>query len=62
VVANALTTGDHLLRTLGQGYWPVAGVDLMLLATASVAGCIAFRLGRMADECDSAPLAEPGHA
>lgn len=62
VVANALTTGDHLLRTVSAGYWPVAGVDLMLLATASVAGCIAFRLGRMADECDSAPLAEPGHA
>ena len=32
VVLNAVTTGDHLGRTLMAGYWPVAGVDLMLLA------------------------------
>ena len=42
---NWATTGDHLLRTLGQGYWPVAGLDLALLAVASVAVLTACRLG-----------------
>jgi uncharacterized iron-regulated membrane protein len=37
VVLNWLTTGDHLLRTVARGYWPVAGFDLALLATAGVA-------------------------
>lgn len=31
---NWLTTGDHLLKTISQRYWPVAGLDLMLLLTA----------------------------
>ena len=48
VVANAVTTGDHLGRTLAAGYWPVAGVDLSLLATAAVAILAAGRLGRRA--------------
>lgn len=47
-VLNWITTGDHLLRTLGQGYWPVAGVDLSLLAAAMIAGSVAVRLGRKA--------------
>ena len=34
---NWITTGDHLLRTIGQGYWPVAGVDLFMLAGAVLA-------------------------
>ena len=46
VVLNALTTGDHLLATLGRGYWPVAGLDLALLATAGVAAWAARRLRR----------------
>lgn len=37
VLLNWITTGDHLLRTIGTGYWPVAGVDLSLLSTAAVA-------------------------
>lgn len=41
---NWVTTGDHLLKTLGDGYWPVAGVDLFMLAGALVAGLTARRL------------------
>ncbi|MFM2346421.1 MAG: hypothetical protein RL654_1174 [Pseudomonadota bacterium] len=38
VALNALTTGDHLVKTVFTGpYWPVAGVDLSLLATAGMA-------------------------
>jgi len=36
-VLNGVTTGDHLLKTLLDGYWPVAGMDLLLLAGAGVA-------------------------
>lgn len=41
VLLNWVTTGDHLLQTVGLtgagAYWPVAGVDLSLLTAASVA-------------------------
>lgn len=46
VLLNGLTTGDHLLRTLGNGYWPVAGVDLFLLAAAALAFLVSRRLAR----------------
>lgn len=46
VLLNWITTGDHLLRTIGTGYWPVAGVDLSLLATATAAVFAARRLGQ----------------
>ncbi len=46
---NWVTTGDHLLRTLLTApYWPVAGVDLALLATAALAMLAARKLGRRA--------------
>lgn len=48
VVANAVTTGDHLGRTLSTGYWPVAGVDLSLLALAGVSLWAARKLSRRA--------------
>ena len=48
VVLNAVTTGDHLVKTLAQGYWPVAGVDLVLLATAALAAGAARHLRRRA--------------
>lgn len=48
VVLNWLTTGDHLLRTISEGYWPVAGVDLMLLLAAAVAAYSAVRLQKRA--------------
>ncbi|MFT3954510.1 MAG: PepSY-associated TM helix domain-containing protein [Piscinibacter sp.] len=41
---NWATTGDHLLRTIGAGYWPVAGLDLALLASAAIAVLAARRL------------------
>ena len=44
VVLNAVTTGDHLGRTLSAGYWPVAGVDLMLLVFTFVAVIAARKL------------------
>jgi uncharacterized iron-regulated membrane protein len=43
---NWATTGDHLVRTLSAGHWPVAGVDLSLLATAVLATLVARRLWR----------------
>ncbi len=44
---NALTTGDHLIKTVfTDPYWPVAGVDLSLLASAGIALWAARRLAR----------------
>lgn len=37
VALNAVTTGDHLVRTIGKGMWPVAGMDLMLMLCAAAA-------------------------
>ena len=45
VVLNWLTTGDHLVKTVfTQTYWPVAGVDLSLLATAALSVYAARKL------------------
>lgn len=44
VLLNWVTTGDHLLKTLGELYWPVAGVDLSLLVTAGLAVWAARKL------------------
>lgn len=46
VLLNWVSTGDHLLKTLGQGYWPVAGLDLALLAGAVIALLAARKLQR----------------
>ena len=54
VLLNWATTGDHLLKTLGQGYWPVAGLDLALLASAAIALFAARRLRRREQGRDSA--------
>lgn len=43
---NAWLTGDHLLKTLAQPYWPVAGMDLALLVVSLVAAGAARRLRR----------------
>jgi len=43
-VLNATTTGDHLVATLARRYWPVAGVDMVLVATALVAALSGRRL------------------
>jgi len=46
VLLNWLTTGDHLIKTLGEGSLAVAGVDLILLASAAVAVWTAQALQR----------------
>lgn len=48
VLLNWITTGDHLLRTLSTGYWPVAGIDLALLASAVIAFLASRALKRRA--------------
>jgi hypothetical protein len=64
VVLNALTTGDHLGRTLGAGYWPVAGVDLMLLVAAGTAAVAARKLQQCSCQprTETSGLEEPEHA
>ncbi|WP_399678592.1 PepSY-associated TM helix domain-containing protein [Xenophilus sp.] len=64
VLLNWLTTGDHLARTVFiDTYWPVAGVDLFLLASAALAAGAARRLGRRAAAgVRPAPRAEAAHA
>lgn len=59
VVLNGLTTGDHLLVTLGAGYWPVAGLDLALLATSAIAIAAARQLARR--ERAAPASAHPAH-
>lgn len=46
VVLNAFGTGDHLLHTVTSGMWPVAGMDLMLLAGAAASILAARKLKR----------------
>ena len=62
VLSNWATTGDHLWRTIGAGYWPVAGVDLMLLATVVVAAFTAHRLKQRASVPAARIEAETTHA
>ena len=46
---NWITTGDHLLRTLSHRYlWPVAGMDMLLLAGAALGVLASVRLSRHA--------------
>ncbi|MEB1529339.1 PepSY-associated TM helix domain-containing protein [Xanthomonas sp. WHRI 7945] len=58
VALNWITTGDHLVRTLAAGYWPVAGIDLFLLSSATLAFVAARRLGRRARVAQPRSLAE----
>lgn len=59
VILNWVTTGDHLLKTLGSGYWPVAGVDLALLVTAGIAVQAARILRRREGTVAAAAAAVP---
>lgn len=44
---NWATTGDHLIKTVfTDTYWPVAGVDLSLLAVAALGAWAAGKLAR----------------
>lgn len=63
VLLNWITTGDHLLRTLRDLYWPVAGMDLALLVTAAFALFAARRLRRRAEMPSTETIPhEPAHA
>ena len=57
VVLNWVTTGDHLLRTLARGYWPVAGMDLFILAGGMVAILAALKLRRRVQHAGQGRLA-----
>lgn len=46
VAANAISTGDHLGRTITRGDWAVAGTDLVLLTTAALAAFATRRLAQ----------------
>ncbi|WP_354443841.1 PepSY-associated TM helix domain-containing protein [Ottowia thiooxydans] len=54
VALNAITTGDHLFRTLRRGDWQVAGVDLTLLVSAAIFAWAARRISRSSRETGSA--------
>lgn len=46
VLLNWITTGDHLLKTWGEGLYAVGGMDIMLLIGAGIALMAARRLRR----------------
>jgi hypothetical protein len=48
VLLNWITTGDHLLKTIGRGYWPVASIDLVLLGSTALALVAARKLRQRA--------------
>ena len=62
-IANWATTGDHLLRTIADGYWPVAGVDAVLLVTAGAAAYTASRLSARSQSRarTTSAVREPAH-
>lgn len=60
VALNWATTGDHLIRTIGELYWPVAGLDLALLASAGLAA-IAARMLKQREQI-KAPSIASAHA
>jgi len=62
VLLNWLTTGDHLVKTLAEPYWPVAGVDLFLLASAGIAALAARKIRRKAKETAHARPGKPTEA
>jgi len=64
VMLNWVTTGGHLLRTLSASYWPVAGVDLFMLAGAGVALSAARKLKQRAQRVSAVQpnSSGPAHA
>ncbi|WP_425408161.1 PepSY-associated TM helix domain-containing protein [Hyphococcus sp.] len=49
VILNWVTTSDHLFASAGRDLWSVAGMDLVLLASAGAAAFAAMRLQRRTD-------------
>jgi uncharacterized iron-regulated membrane protein len=61
VALNWASTGDHLGKTLREGYWPVAAFDLALLVAAALAAVAARRLsGRERVLAQSEPPQDAG--
>jgi uncharacterized iron-regulated membrane protein len=58
VLANWVTTGDHLITTIDAGYWPVAGLDLALLVVSGIAITTALALRRRESSRVDLPIAE----
>ena len=48
VALNAMTTAQALPVAIARGLWHTASVDIVLLASAAIAGAAAIRLGRAA--------------
>ncbi len=44
VMLNGVTTGDHIAAAIRQGLWAVAGMDMVLLFAAGLAGWSALKL------------------
>ncbi len=61
-LSNWLATGDHLIKTVREPYWPVAGVDLFLLASATIAALVARKLKRLAEAPATRPSAKRAKA
>lgn len=59
VILNAVTTGHHPIAATIAGLWPIAVMDLLLLASAVLAGWAAFRLQSGSVTGLAAPLPEP---
>lgn len=60
VTLNAITTGDHLVKTVfTHTYWPVAGLDLSLLAAAGTAVGAARKLKLREHGATKPPAAKP---
>lgn len=56
VLLNWITTGDHLIHSLGHRHlWPIAGMDLLLLASAGIGALAAHWLDRRAGESSAPP-------
>lgn len=52
VLLNAVVTGDHLLSTLSQRQWAIAGMDLVLLITVLLAAFAIRRLAQRPETMD----------
>jgi hypothetical protein len=60
VLLNAATTGDHPVRSLAEGRWAVAGMDIVLLVGAALAAITAHRLQRRRARSSIDKLAHQG--
>lgn len=63
VLLNWISTGDHLIKTLfTETYWPVAGIDLFLLALALLAASAVRKLGLRSSPANLSLRKETRHA